>query len=109
MNNAQRALLAVMLPRGTRLPQPSNAPAAQAPQASSLAQMLGGNLYARQVADNSMSPLAMLQQFRATGQIPTNPGSGVMFGQMGQAEQRPSAIGNLPMVAGKPQRTTGGK
>jgi len=71
--------------------------------------MLGGNLYARQVADNSMSPLAMLQQFRATGQIPMNPGSGVMFGQMGRTEQRPSAIGNLPMVAGRPQRTTGGK
>lgn len=95
---------------GRRQQQTQGQPAAaQAPQASSLAEMLGGNLYARQVADNSMSPLAMLQAFRQTGQIPMNPGSGVMFGQMGQAEQRPSAIGNLPMVAGKPQRTTGGK
>lgn len=87
MSNQARNLVN-MVARGA-MNQSSPATAAQVPQASTppsmtLAQMLGGNLYARQVADNSMSPLAMLQQFRATGQMPTSPGSGVMFGQMGQ-------------------------
>ena len=69
---------------------------AQETQGSTLAEMLGGNLYARQVGDNSLSPLAMLQQFRATGQLPTMPQSNVMFGQM------PTQTG-MPMMQVNPQ------
>lgn len=72
------------------------------PQGQTLSQMLGGSIYAQQMADDSMNPLALIRQYRETGQLPTGMQQpNVMMGRMpvgqaggiGAGEMMPAAMG----------------
>lgn len=72
-------------------------------QGQTLSQMLGGSIYAQQMGDDSMNPLALIRQYRETGQLPTGmQAPNVMMGRMpvGQMGEVAPVAGGQPM-AGK--------